>query len=123
MLIGCKQVLAGIDRIFCDDFRAEFLGQAICLILILVSDLVVFGFVASIHTLDHLSPHFDVDLPLANLIELIITQDHLVVCLPITNLRFEHLVGCLSNRFFHLPVILHRLYLLHSRFAFYLHVT
>ena len=123
MLIGCKQVLAGIDRIFCDDFRAEFLGQAICLILILVSNLVVFVFVASIHTLDHLDPHFGSDLPLANLIELTITQDYLLVCLPITTLRFEHLEGCLSNRFFHLPMILHHLHLLHFLLACYVHVT
>ena len=78
-LVGYRQVLAGIDRIFCDGIIAESLRQAICLILISISNLEVFGFVASIHNLDHLGPHFCSDLPLANLFGLTIIQDHLVV--------------------------------------------
>ena len=121
-LVGYRQVLAGIDRIFCDGIRAESLRQAICLILISISNLEVFGFVASIHNLDHLDPHFGSDLPLANLFELTIIQDHLVVWLPITTLRFNHLAGCLSNHFFRLLLNLVRLYPLHFRFAFYSYV-
>ena len=109
-LTRCKQVLAGINRIFSGGFRAKFHVQAIFLILISISNLEVFAFVAFIHTLDQSVPHFGFDLPLAYQIEL-----------PITTLEFVHSEGRQSNRFFHL--LLTHLRLFRSQFAFYLHVT